>query len=192
MREPKSTCRQHFWQGIHRSLQLDYANLSIRTETTLPPISVLFNASTAPFASSADANLTVPKPLHLQGPPSTQWRRKLQQWRCMLNRTFALCGAMQIASSFRTIVLPTTTYVPYVYYAPLWLKRVLHCIAAAGWQYGFYLDRLSPSIMTSARSRPALSAKWSLRFCHVHDQGRLCTTTWTAWSEFMPMIMHNQ
>ena len=41
-----------------------------------------------------------------------------------------------------------------------------------------HLERPLLSMMTSARSMLCvLAAKASFRFCHVHPQGRLCTTT---------------
>ena len=44
-----------------------------------------------------------------------------------------------------------------------------------------HLERPLLSMMTSARSiLCVLAAKASFRFCHVHPQGRLCTTTCNA------------
>ena len=44
-----------------------------------------------------------------------------------------------------------------------------------------HLERPLLSMMTSARSMLCvLAAKASFRFCHVHPQGRLCTTTYNT------------
>ena len=145
------------WAKMAPSGAQAQAKRSTRTEMTRPPICELLTASMAASASSAVAKRTVPKPLRSSGRGQA----------AAPTRQATSCGC-----SGRCLRWPSLGSVDQQQEAGRRLRETVY-------QQRPDLERPSLSMMTSARSMPFWLAKWSLSICHVHDHGRLCTTTCT-------------